>query len=205
MTRALLATAMTALALLSPGAAHAAAGPADPVNNCGFSTITHPFTDERQMGYLGDAVVAINDGADPRTGRVTCTLRQGFTHDGPVLASVTSLTTPGVVAVPATVVEFVLEPDEWFTVCLSVEVDGAGTFYWDDIEEAWSASPLVTCYDWTPDDDELDVIEEHVDPVVCAVLAGTPSAGPVRIEEDGDLYVADTFVWDCPPYEWATS
>lgn len=192
MTRALLAAAATMLAVLSPPAANAAAGPGEPVTTCGFTSLTHPFARERQLGYLGGATVAVNDGTELRTGRVTCALRRGDTHADPELASVTSLTTPGVVTVPETLVEYVLGPAEDFTVCLSVEVDGAGTFYWDGIAEAWSASPLVVCYDWTPRDPVFDavfeVLEQQVDPAVCAALGGE------------DLYVGDVGGWDCPPY-----
>jgi hypothetical protein len=43
----------------------------------------------------------------------------------------------------------------------------------------------------------------YVDPVVCPVLvslAPRDVPGLLRIEPDGDLYVADTLIWDCPPY-----
>lgn len=193
MTRVPLAAALTALGLLAPGAATAAAGPAEPALGCDFTTMTQPFARDRQPALLGGAVVAVGDEDDLRTGRVTCALRQGDTHADPVLASVTSLTTPGVAAVPATVVEYVLEPDQPFTVCLSAEVDGAGTYYWDGIALAWSASPLVTCYDWRPTSDPIfdpvfDVVNAVVDPAVCLALGGE------------DLYVADDKIWDCPPY-----
>ena len=48
----------------------------------------------------------------------------------------------------------------------------------------------------------LTAIEEHVDPPLCALLVQHAGVhGPVEIKPDGDVYVADGFVWDCPPYE----
>ncbi|HWL37293.1 MAG TPA: hypothetical protein VNQ77_14010 [Frankiaceae bacterium] len=179
--------ALAALPLLAPGAARAAAGPAEPMTTCSFGSVTNPFANDRQVAYLGDAAVVFDEGQDPRTGRVTCALRRGDDHTGALLAAVTSLTTPGVAVAPGRVVEYAIGPIDPFALCLSVEIDGAGTFYWDGIAESWSASPLVTCVDWYPDDPVLALLEEVVDPAVCAA------------PHDEDLYVADERVWDCPP------
>ncbi|HWL37292.1 MAG TPA: hypothetical protein VNQ77_14005 [Frankiaceae bacterium] len=200
MTRALLAVALSALAAL-PAPARAAAGPGRPVENCSYSWATSPFADGRVIAYIGGAAVPVADGADPRAGRVTCTARNGHNHTDPALVAVSSLTTPGVAAVPYTLVEHAVPPLlDWLTVCLTVEVEGGGTFYWDDAAETWSADPDVLCYDMWDDDldpvfdvvDEAvrtadDLVVQHVDPPLCAALGG-------------DAEVAGEPFWDCPPY-----
>lgn len=188
MTRALLAVALSALTALPAPAALAAAGPGKPVDRCEFTSMTTPFAPGRQVGYLGGAVVPVADGADLRTGRVTCTVREGWTHTGQAVAAVSSMTTPAVAAAPYAPIEYVASMEDVYTACLSVEIDGAGTFRWDDDAEAWSADPVVLCFAWRDDDgsDVLDDVDElvieHVDPPLCAVLGG------------------DVAVWDCPPY-----
>ena len=233
--RAFLALAATALSLALPGnAAHAVAGPGRVVP-CGFSVFGNPFGDGgRQVAVLGPAAVVIADGTDPRSGRVVCSLQWGDRHGDPDLVSYTSVTTAGVVAMPATTAEY-LHPEEQRyvpSVCTSVEIDGAGTFHLDAETRRWTTSPLGHCsyfhyredpltelpYEMLDDvdhvvEDEVDpvvsdlnaFVEDEVDPVVCPLLAAqAPGAGPVVVEPEGDVYAADTFVWDCPPYEEGT-
>lgn len=201
MSRALVAAALISLSLLSPEAATAAAGPGMPVETCEHVVVTNPFSDS-QGGVLGGAVVPVADGADLRSGRVTCTVRDGFSHVDPAVVAVSSGTMAGVAVAPYETVEYVEPVGHYFTACLSVEIDGAGTFYWDDEAGAWSTDPGVLCFDLccAGDDDDLvdtalgvyDEVNEYViayvDPPLCAVLGG-------------DVAVAGEPVWDCPPYE----
>lgn len=213
MIRALLAAATTALALVSPQPAGAAGPPPLTGFLCGFATTNNPLADGRTLGYLDGGPVVIADGADLRTGRMSCAAQWGVRHADPDLASATSVTTPGVVTLPPTPHEYASDARLPNT-CASVEVDGAGTFYWDGEAEQWSTSALAFCDlagygdDGEPVttvletyDDVNELIEEEVDPVVCPLLAGlAPGAGPVVVEPEGDVTVTGP-VWDCPPYD----
>ncbi|HWL37294.1 MAG TPA: hypothetical protein VNQ77_14015 [Frankiaceae bacterium] len=212
--RALVALVATALSLALPGnAAHAAAGPGRAVP-CDYTSVTNQFDTERQVGYLGGAAVVIADGADPRTGRLVCSVQWGLRHADPDLVSHTSATTAGVVTMPAMPFEYVHDDDFGYLprVCTAVEIDGAGTFYLDAETRRWTTSPLASCRflgygdNWPFDVIEsygvYYVVEDEVDPVVCPLLAGqAPGAGPVAVEPDGDLSVSTWDVWDCPPYD----
>ena len=47
-----------------------------------------------------------------------------------------------------------------------------------------------------------DVFVDHVDPVLCDVLADVDEPpGPVVVTEQGDVYVLGEPMWDCPPYD----
>lgn len=54
-------------------------------------------------------------------------------------------------------------------------------------------------------DEVVRALNENVlmplDEEMCPVLAAhAPGSGTVVIKEDGDLYVGDQWIWDCPPY-----
>ncbi|HWL37295.1 MAG TPA: hypothetical protein VNQ77_14020 [Frankiaceae bacterium] len=214
MIRIVLAGATTALALVSPQPAGAAGPPPLTGFLCSWATMDNPVADGRTLGYLDGGPYVIADGTDLRTGRMSCSLQWGARHGDPDLVSATSVTTPGVVTLPATPFEYASDYRLPNT-CASVEVDGAGTFYWDDLAEEWSTSALAYCDiqsfgdDGEPVttiletyDDVNEYIEEEVDPVVCPLLAGlAPGAGPVVVEPEGDLSVPTWQVWDCPPYD----
>ena len=44
-----------------------------------------------------------------------------------------------------------------------------------------------------------------LDEVICDYLAGLPRGVPgvAEVCEDGDVYLAGVFVWDCSPYDWS--
>lgn len=209
MTCALLAAAVTVLAALGPPPAHAAAEPGL-LLGCEFVATGSPV-DDHQVGYLGGAAVSLTDGTDLRSGRVTCTVHDGFTHADPAVVAVSSGTMSGVAVAPYETVDYVQPPERYYVACLSVEVDGAGTFYWDEEADDWSRDPDVLCIVLWDDgrsivDDAYDAANalaaQYVDPPLCAVLAAHPTGpGPARIAPDGDVYVTDQWVWDCPPYE----
>lgn len=198
------------IAGLAPGTAHAAAGPANE-QTCGFSTVTNPFTENRQSGTVDSGPVLLADGTDPRAGRIRCTIQvNGYRHADPDAASVTSLTTAGVAWLPPTTVEYDVGDADSVILCTEVEIVGAGTFYWDAHYDVWSTDPYSSCVGALADPPEplldrlLDDVWAVVDPVVCPPLAAAaPGAGPVTVRPDGDVAVADSTVWDCPPYAWS--
>ncbi|HWL37291.1 MAG TPA: hypothetical protein VNQ77_14000 [Frankiaceae bacterium] len=178
--------ALLVLALAGAGLAPTAHA-AEPVlaSLCDHSTLlAGPTFEGRVEGTLQGAVV-LAEATDARGGRVTCSVQGYGTHADPDLASVTSATTPGVAALPPSSVIFDTS-DPW-VVCTAVEVDGEGTYYYDTADKAWSTDPDATCGPYTMEYEE-PFTYEWIDATVCPVLGG-------------DLYVADTFVWDCPPYE----
>jgi len=209
--RFVLCAAVVATAALTATPATATAPPGEG-QVCGFASLGNPFdpSGRRQAGEVDAGPIVIADGADPRAGRVTCTITSGWDHTAPALVSVGSVTTPGAVSLPPTLVEY--EVDWWAypVVCTRVDILGGGTFYWDDVAGAWSTSPYVECMSWCcdppPDDDLLDKVDQvfidHVDPVLCPVLAEhAGTVGPVAVEPDGDVSIAGSEVWLCPPYE----
>jgi hypothetical protein len=181
MMRALVLAALACSATVGPAHANAA-GPAS-APSCGFTVFNHPLANERQVFVIDGTAVVIADGTDPRTGRMVCTLQSGERHSDPDALVARSLTTAGVVELPPTPGE--VEPDDPFNfnVCAQVEIDGAGTFYWDALTDEWTTDSSVFCVD----DSFHDPFVEYVDPVVCPVLGG-------------DVYAADVLLWDCPPY-----
>ena len=211
--RALLPALAVVLAVV-PGSPAAAAGPADGGGCAGAWRIDHPAEGRELAVFAADPVV-IADGTDLRTGRVTCSIQYGVRHSDPDAVAVTSLTTPGAVALPPVAADYVR--GEWWQtpqMCTEVEIDGAGTFYWDTESSAWSPDPDAPCYlrDGDPFDVVFDLVDgvdafvqalyvDDVDPVVCPLLAdAAPGAGPVVVEPEGDVYVAESLLWDCPPY-----
>lgn len=208
--RFVLSAAVVATAALTATPA-TATPPSDTGRLCGFSSLVNPFdpSGRRQVGEVEAGPIVVADGADPRAGRVTCTITSGWNHTGPVLVSASSVTTPGVVALTPTPVEY--ELDEWAfpVVCTRVDITGGGTYYWDDEASQWSTDPFVACESWCcdpPPGDLFDTVDEvfidHVDPVLCPVFAEhAGTVGPVTIQPDGDVSIADSEFWLCPPYE----
>jgi hypothetical protein len=210
----MLAAAVTS-ALLSPQPAGAAGPPPLTGFMCGWSAMANPFSAGRTIGYLSGGPYVIADGADLRTGRVTCSIQSGIRHADPDLASATSITAAGVVTLLPTQFEYIPANFGRESTCTSVEIDGAGTFYWDGEAEEWSASPLAYCD--IPGYGEEDLLSkllddaneffvDEVDPVVCPLLADrAPGAGPVVVEPEGDVSLPEWDpVWDCPPYDGGT-
>jgi len=197
-TRRLAVLAALLVALPAPGA-HAEPGPATD-GSCRAAT---PGSGERTGVFAGGPI-----SIGPRTGRLTCSLQPWGPHSDPDLASATSPTTAGAVALVATATVTDAPPDTDVAVCTSVETDGEGTYYWRNEGGGWSLDPATYCGPWISDPevwdpvgDLFEVVDpfvlEHVDPLACPLLAAV--APP-----QGDVYVADTFVWDCPPYKEGT-
>jgi hypothetical protein len=209
--RYVLSAAVVATAALTATPA-SATPPSDTGQVCGFSSLTNPFdpSGRRQTGEIDAGPIVIADGADPRAGRVTCTITSGWNHTAPALASASSVTTPGVVYLPPTPIEYEIDYWDVPVICTRVDIVGGGTYYWDDIDEVWSTDPYVECMSWCcdppPGGDILDEVDEvfidYVDPVLCPVLAEhAGTVGPVTIQPDGDVSIADGEWWLCPPYE----
>lgn len=179
--RALLALAVAATAL----APVAQAAEPSYVSLCDHSTLLAGPTFEGRVEGTLQGTVVVADGTGARSGRVTCSVQGYGTHADPDLATVTSATTPGVVALPPSYVFF----DTWdpWVVCTAVEVDGEGTYYYDTADKAWSTDPDAPCgpYDLEYED---PISYEWIDAAVCPVLGG-------------DVAVAGAPFWDCPPYE----
>ena len=139
---------LAGLGLLAATAPAATASPG-PGRECEFAAVSTPLdpAGTRYVGEVEAGPIVIAEGGAPRTGRVTCTIRaNGDTHAAESRAAVTSLTTTGVVVLHPTAFEFVAADDEFVVICTSVEIDGAGTFYFDADTETWSTSPAVLCF-----------------------------------------------------------
>lgn len=132
------------------------------------------------------------------SGTLTCTVQVGApAHSGPDDVA-RSATGTGAVLVPPSQVA-----PPWtgapMYVCTEFTPTAAPTVYWSD--GAWTDDPAQPC---DPYRDSLDTsagVGQELDVVLCPVLAALrPGFGPVVITPNGDVYVAGTFVWDCPPY-----
>lgn len=180
---------------------------------CRLTWVQHPLdpTGRRWVGYLAGGPYVVGD----RTGRVTCSIQaNGERHADPDAASATSLTTAGVVALPPTPTEFVAEWTDWVVLCTHVEVDGEGTYYWDPGSGQWSTDATSPCLSSVPPPPPpppplIEVLIEVanafftqvVDPTACPAFAAlAPGVPPVGITPEGDVSVAGSLVWDCPPY-----
>lgn len=165
---------------------------------CNFSTVGEPSPPEEQRGaalvHAGPMVVTGLAGTAPA--RVTCSLQvNDDTHAGPDIATVTSVASSGVVALPPTTVPYAVDYWANLVMCTRLEVEGGATYYLDAAHDEWGTDPSVTCVTPWEDPPVLDpfgyldaLFVEHVDPVVCPVLGG-------------DVWVAPDAGWDCPPYE----
>jgi hypothetical protein len=147
-------------------------------------------------GHIYAAIVPYSTTAreNPVTARVTCTLTDGPL--GPVLAQFTAEGTGLVVGhalapgtdngnlIICTEIDFLSTPDPDSGVCQQTLT--------------YQARWLVD--NWTEYAAALSAI---VDPYACPVLSslspGVP--GAVDVEPEGDVRIAGTQVWDCPPYD----
>jgi hypothetical protein len=195
-----------------PGTAHAAVQ--EPWGSrCGLSTLIHPTDTSKTLAQLngGPLVVSDDESDDPVYASLTCSIHLGVAnvrHSGADAASATSPTTPTVVMLPPTLVEYDWLPAQNLYLCAQVDVVGGPTWYWArDTRQTgqWSTDPESECtYDtdegeeFVPDEvwDLVDAVDgligdaEHlVDAVTCPALA-------TLYPPEGD--VPD--VWDCPPY-----
>lgn len=81
---------------------------------------------------------------------------------------------------------------------------GTGVVYGAQVVpyELGPAERACTLVDFTSDatPDQISCVPLE-DQLLCPLLrAMVPGVGPVAIVEEGDVYVAGTPVWDCPPY-----
>lgn len=188
----------------APARAADPAGPGEGLT-CGFSAVADPTqAGGDRLGTVDAGPVVVADGSDPRSGRIRCSIQiNGDRHSDPDAVSETSPTTPGVVALPPTPVRYYAGQEDYVVLCTEVEIDGAGTFYYDEVEARWSTDPSVACaYASVPEPDPLDGLFDTIDPWILELVE--PTVCPpfsVIAPPQGDIYVADTFVWDCPPYE----
>lgn len=196
--------------------AHAQSSPVEG-RRCGFDTVEDPTVEDGDVhtGSLsGGPLVATSPGAPIS---MQCTIQVGvanWAHSGANEAVAASAATPGVTALPPTLVSYFAPTGQPVYICTQVTVAGS-TYYWDDVNGQWSPSSAVACQepavscDCFPDGPLgpiLDLIElvivDIVDPVACDILAafapGVP--GVVEVTDDGDTHVLGLRVYDCPPY-----
>jgi hypothetical protein len=117
----------------------------------------------------------------PHTGTVTCSYVAGYDHTKPVIASVTSDPSTGVVTLPPTLVEATLPMFEPTGLCTRLDYDG-GTLYWyepwDRNEDGhWSTDPKVRCEDRYEITD-LRLQDQPYGSVVAAAATGLGEADP---------------------------
>lgn len=210
-TTVLAALAAVTLAALPAAPAHAA--PSAEGLTCGYAFLANPAGPEgTQLAELDGGPIVVADGSDltanPMSVTLTCTLQVGWVNRAHAGADAASASASGttVVTLPPTVVAFRLEP-EWETVFVCTELtinDFHGVthhLYWDHEAEVFSTSDAVICA--YPDLGPEPGPEPWPDPLVCPVFVGLPPGVPgvIEVRADGDVYVAGTFLWDCPPYE----
>lgn len=145
-----------------------------------------------------------------------------------VVLTATSPTTPAAAVVVPEPTTFPGDHDDLLWVCSEATGDGT-TWYHDGVTwraspVAWCSGDLVhnvlpdpLSGEWPPDwPDEVDPLLDWVgcvltwgmvecwhrfDPMVCALWAGAPDVpGVFEVRDDGDVYVAGEWVWDCWPY-----
>lgn len=153
MRTALLAAAVLAAAAAAP-AAHAA--PMEitghPCRWEGVARDTDPnewtyllFATPQKLSHVADTSVV--------AGSLRCTLKIGPNesfHDDPAVASTVSPVTPLVAVAPPTLAKVHVEESWWIpSVCAQVDLEGGGTYYWDDSAERWTTDPHTICVDYT--------------------------------------------------------
>ena len=196
----------TPLAALALGLALAAAPPAVAGNDselfsgdCGYHSVTDPTWQvgdpDRYQGVLyGYAVVYSPSGpATPVTATVTCTLSVDGEPVGVMDAT-------GTTVVAGTVpVDFVATPEQYVGLCLSVDFADDTPTYSTCYESIPWQIPPQELYDlvW-----EAPSLVPGLHETVCAVLRTgvVPDVGrTLSTGGDGDLYVAERRLVDCPP------
>lgn len=202
------AAVLAAVAAFVPAPARAAGAPPGEGLTCGFASIKSPFGEAgtRRVGEMDAGPLVIADGTGPRSGRIVCSIQvNSDRHTGPDEAVVRSLTTAGVVWLPQTPFEYRAGATDWIALCTHVDVDGGDTWYYDDGTGTWgtdaSAAHCALAVSGGPEPvDLVDVVAEMLRAVTCPALPVlSPGAGPVSVGADGDVAVAGTRVWRCPP------
>jgi hypothetical protein len=219
-----------AIAMLAAGALATSFSPAAnaaPPNatvdaGCSFTTATDPNPEapaNTQSGYLYGGPITQN-------GTLKCTIKAGVnTHTGTTApgqsASLSGTGTAGVTVVAPGIVSYVSPPETDVYVCDQFTDSANVTYYWDGDNNVWTTSSAVNCElaigagtddpIFDPVFDLLDTIDallqsvekDVIDPLVCPVLATLQGdyAGLVTINAQGDVFIAGTPFWDCPPYD----
>ena len=140
--------------------------------------------------YAVTALFSTTPAGNPVTATVTCQVRV----DGTVAASVGETGTAAVVVHGS--VTWSADHTNVVEVCTVVD-------YADPTPTATHCGQIGV---YLPPQELLELLDamfvELADPVVCPALkARAPGAGPVFINEQGDVYVLGTPQWDCPPYD----
>ena len=210
-TRVLVTTAVIALA----GAMPAAQAADEPVGRpCAYTAVSwDPVTGPTMWLAEVDAGPVVVAGS---TVTLRCSIHvANGQHSGAAAASVTSDDGDGVAAIAPQLVSY---RDEYGYAVLCTQVTTATTsWYWTG--DAWTTDPTSWCpgpSDPTEPPDlppQLDWLEAYLwcmhwgwycpilDYVTCSGTAGAPDVpGIVEFRDDGDIYVAGEWFWDCPPY-----
>jgi hypothetical protein len=213
--------ALGALATTFVTPATAAEPTTPPDQTCSFTSVTDPSPEageNAQFGYIDGGPILQN-------GTITCTIQVGgaFHSSANNGASASATGTNGFTYLPPTLVSYSSPPLTPVYLCTQFTDTDNVTWYWDDIPGDWTTDPNSDCglaiSGGTSDPifdpvfelidtifDLLTQVEKDViDPVVCPALALLDDivpdvAGVLEIQDDGDLYVAGEFIWDCPPY-----
>jgi hypothetical protein len=205
-----LAGIVLTVAMLGSGVALApaatATGPDSTVGGCGFDSTTTPASGSTtQTGIIYDLSATHDFTGVPVGATVSCKI----TVNG-VDAPGTTFSYSGYgEQAGADQLSYTAGDADWITLCQrTVYADGSDTGW-----ECQGGDPMPLPPQWFIDDLNFifgvvnDVFVWDVDPRLCPVLAAHAGTyGPITIQPDGDVYVADPFalglnpVQDCPPY-----
>lgn len=190
----------TSAAALVAAAALSVPAHADPpkdtqfVGDCRFRTVMLAATGS----YDGtvDAVVAAVAQKPEHNPVALTALRCLVRVNGTTVFAVSGTTTGPVGVVPPAPVSFVAADSDYVLFCMeATAVDAHG-----------QRTDLVCGPDGDPGFPPLEpLVESYVDPAVCPVLASlapTQVQNHLRIDEQGDVYLAGELWWDCPPYQY---
>ena len=224
---AIAALALGALATTFVTPASAAA-PSDTDLGCGFTSVTDPNPEAplgTQTGYIDGGPILQNG-----TITCTIQVGGGAHSDPNNGASASATGTNGFTYLSPTLVSYSSPPLTPVYLCSQFN-DGTTTYYFDDTTGTWSTSSASTCglaiSGGTSDPvfdpifdlidsiiDAIILIEETIggierdviDPLVCPVLATLGNtlpdvAGVLEINSQGDIFLAGSPFWDCPPYD----
>jgi len=200
---ALIATAAGVIAALAPAIPASAGSTADAtIGGCEWQITTSPSDPNTKDIVLYDASVTLNSEV-PTSATVSCIVHINGVFDTDADYSFSGF------AVQYGVDSFSIAAtdSDLVDVCQRTQ-------YADGYDTGW-VCPTYDYPPWLPPEGDpfilLDPVNQfevdHVDPVVCPVLAAHPGDyGPASITSDGDVYVPDPIdlwigpVYDCPPY-----
>lgn len=179
---------LTAVAVL-PATSYAAEGPAGSPCRL-YPVVPHEDADVYDSVLFGGPYAA--------SGTLTCAVQVGVAaHNGADAVARSATGTGAVLVAPSRVAPpWTGEP---MYVCTQFTPTAGTTVYWSN--NAWTADPAAPCDQYRDSLDTSGGVGQELDLFVCPVLVALrPGVGPVAINAQGDVYVAGTMVWDCPPY-----